>query len=401
MQQAGLYFPFVHVRDDSWLKAAILYWPSVRRLVPVGYAKHDSLIAQTFFDAGLLRDEDPGSMIHDMQWNLARALSENAGLLVRDYSLERAFAAADNGNWAERNGPGWETPALGWIHRTKFPDDVLESLSDMGLARYGRAVDPVRGHSGGPHEWIGLHPALAGAYMTALAGRLSERAHFEPLTDQVDLRLATPSYDVQTALKLLLGRSTDQAVDAGLDAGVDTYVMLALQHVHPTNLDGVPADKIVQCRETLVDELTTFRSYVAKQHAELADLATIPLKGRRLEAFAEHVEQTIELPLRKLENGLRLLKLQPVRSLLLAGSLAPPAALNAVLGATGSLKPAAAIVGGSMAAVGGAWWSVSKLRTDARANSPVGYLLDVRDQLTPKTLASRARKVLRGTYGSR
>jgi hypothetical protein len=47
---------------------------------------------------------------------------------------------------------------------------------------------------------------LAGAYMTVLAGHLSERAHFEPLTDQVDLRIATPSNDVQAAMNLLLGR---------------------------------------------------------------------------------------------------------------------------------------------------------------------------------------------------
>jgi hypothetical protein len=50
MDKPALYFPYVHIRDDEWLKAAALYWPSVRRLVPHGYAKHDSATAQVFVD---------------------------------------------------------------------------------------------------------------------------------------------------------------------------------------------------------------------------------------------------------------------------------------------------------------------------------------------------------------
>jgi hypothetical protein len=61
MQKPALYFPYVHIRDDEWLKAAALYWPSVHRLVPHGYAKHDSVTAQVFMDARILRDEEPGT----------------------------------------------------------------------------------------------------------------------------------------------------------------------------------------------------------------------------------------------------------------------------------------------------------------------------------------------------
>ena len=68
MQRPGLYFPFIHVRDDEWLKTAALYWPSVRRLVPRGYSKHDSPTAQTFFDAAILRDETPDILIGSTAW---------------------------------------------------------------------------------------------------------------------------------------------------------------------------------------------------------------------------------------------------------------------------------------------------------------------------------------------
>lgn len=66
MQQPALYFPYVHIRDDEWLKAAALYWPSVRRLVPHGYAKRDSATARAFANVAVLRDEEPGYLLDSM-----------------------------------------------------------------------------------------------------------------------------------------------------------------------------------------------------------------------------------------------------------------------------------------------------------------------------------------------
>jgi hypothetical protein len=35
----------------------------------------------------------------------------------------------------------------------------------------------------------------------------------------------------------------------------------------------------------------------------------------------------------------------------------------------------------------------------ARTDSPVGYLVDVRGQLTPRTVTARIRRILKETYG--
>jgi hypothetical protein len=400
MQEPGLYFPFVHIRDDDWLKMAALYWPSVRRLVPADYLKHDSATARTFFDADVLRDEDPGRLMAALGsdlaragWDLATALRKNADRLVRDFSLTRAYADWD-GESQLPGGPDGE-PQLGWIHVTKFQMDVLEQLLEMGLARRGRSSDPVRGHAGPPALWIGVHPALAGAYMTALAGWIGRAARLQPLTDQTDLRAATANTDVGAALGLLMGRPAEPANgEDAFEAGVETYVMLALQYARPANLSSISADKILRCRVDLAEELAVFRNYVAAQREELAELASVPISGRRLEAFTAHVEHTVEIPLRKLEKGLSLHRLEPTRSLLVAGSFVPPAAVSVV----GVMPPAAATTVGALAAVGSAWWQVNSVRESAKAGSSVGYLLDVRDRFTPKTLATRARRILRGTY---
>jgi hypothetical protein len=51
-----------------------------------------------------------------------------------------------------------------------------------------------------------------------------------------------------------------------------------------------------------------------------------------------------------------------------------------------------------MDTVGAAWWQVHAARDAARAKSPLSYLLDVRDELTPKTIAGRFQRIVKGTY---
>jgi hypothetical protein len=38
----ALYYPFIHFKDDSWLKLTALYWDKVARIVPHDYATDDS-----------------------------------------------------------------------------------------------------------------------------------------------------------------------------------------------------------------------------------------------------------------------------------------------------------------------------------------------------------------------
>jgi hypothetical protein len=42
----ALYYPYIHVRDEAWLKYAALYWPKMGRLRPPDYGTTDSPVAQ-------------------------------------------------------------------------------------------------------------------------------------------------------------------------------------------------------------------------------------------------------------------------------------------------------------------------------------------------------------------
>ena len=177
MHQPGLYYPFIHVRDDDWLKVAALYWPSVHRIAPFRHVKYDTPTSLAFAEAGLLRVEDPQDLLFVMPVDLATTLRTNAHRLMRDYSLERAVADWDGTSWStgekvERGGTPYSP--LAWLRLAKFPESFAVDLEELGLACRAWDYPGLKG----PSDSIGMHPTLASAYMTALACQVSEQAIF-------------------------------------------------------------------------------------------------------------------------------------------------------------------------------------------------------------------------------
>jgi len=230
--------------------------------------------------------------------------------------------------------------------------------------------------------------------MTALATEVGSSMDLQPLTDQADLRVAAPNDGIASALDLLVGRSPDRHAET---AAVDEYVMLALECVRPKTLGAVSARQIIRCRKNLAAELADFRSFVETQKQELAAITSLPPGQRKLDAFADHVRDTVEAPLQRLERGLRLHKLDTVRTMLVTGTLAAPPVASLGLEQLGA-GSAVGLSVGTVAAMGAAWWQVHAARESVRAKSPLTYLLDVRDELTPKTIAGRFQRIVKGAY---
>src|SRR5688572_25100741 len=60
MNEYALYYPYIHIRDESWLKAAMLYWPGIGRFRPRDYPTHDGRATAIFKERGWLHDLEPG-----------------------------------------------------------------------------------------------------------------------------------------------------------------------------------------------------------------------------------------------------------------------------------------------------------------------------------------------------
>src|SRR6266567_1718845 len=55
----GLYYPFIHFRNEGWLKLTALYWDSMRRIVPSGASLHDTDEVKRLVDAGFIQSREP------------------------------------------------------------------------------------------------------------------------------------------------------------------------------------------------------------------------------------------------------------------------------------------------------------------------------------------------------
>ncbi|TDW66216.1 DUF6236 family protein [Kribbella pratensis] len=394
MRDAGLYFPFIHVRDDDWLKLAALYWPQLYRIAPQYYLTRDSDTAREFGDADVFRSVDPQHYLDGLTIDLVRAIEDNLEVLQSAYGLERANEAFDGTSiWSDGVGNTAQYPQLAWIHAKKFWPGLIKRLVDAGLAVQGRP-QPAQHHDGDDGAWIGMHPALGGAYMTALAMQIGQLDGMLPLTDQAESRTSAPSADVAAVLHLLTG----SARAARGEEVSSRYMMLALQYIRPKNLSAIPARRILECREALAPELQRFREHVEAAEAELEEVAALQTEQRRLDAVANHVQRSIEAPLRDLERGLQLNRIEPARAMLVSGSLAAPPIAGNLLDTSGL---AGTVIGqsvGAALAVGAAWWQVGEARRVKREASPMSYVLAIQDELTPKTFAQKVRRVWTGTH---
>jgi hypothetical protein len=222
-------------------------------------------------------------------------------------------------------------------------------LADEGLAHIGRGDD---------HRWVGVHPTVAAAYMLALAGACAEQERLDPVTDNPS-PLLSPTQGVAAAIRLL----TDRSVDAhySRDSGYDVagFAMLAIESVMPKDLSRISVERILNVKDSLEEELDTFRVFIAGQREELQQLASISSGGVRAEAFAKHINSEITAPLERLERGFNQLGFDTIRSLLTMQTVAPPAAVT-LLSDHAHAPPTVTAVGAVSAVIGSAWWQLAQ-----------------------------------------
>ena len=136
----ALYYPYIHIRSEQWLKATLLCAPAVTRIVPETYipedASHIAHYTRTIGPFGALLQAVPAySQAADAaQHRLLSNLRRNKERVHSKFSRQPAPASDQY-----------------WIHDAKFTADLLRYLTENDLAW------PSRGPAwGGPTEigWL-------------------------------------------------------------------------------------------------------------------------------------------------------------------------------------------------------------------------------------------------------
>jgi hypothetical protein len=158
MLRNALYYPYIHIADVDWLKATLLLFPQVHRMMPSYFVpKHDASGVEQFVSKGhhFLEIADlHGERVGGAQEDLARKLAtdgENPQFLS---TYGRAGTPVD-----PRNPYGFQ------IHQGKLSPKLTDVLETLGIAWNPRNREPYDRRA----EYIEVHPRVGQAVMSTLA----------------------------------------------------------------------------------------------------------------------------------------------------------------------------------------------------------------------------------------
>jgi hypothetical protein len=346
----GLYYPFIHFRNEGWLKLAALYWDGMNRIVPLGAKLHDSDEVRRLVEAEFIVNRPPYA---------AHTVAKPFRDLIATHgdALHARFGIAQRDTWPDDRhtrlyAPGRD-PKLAYVFDEKMDEELLSDLFAHGLVA-SRSDDP---------RWIGMHPKLVSVYMMALAEAMAPGLAAYPLTDGAFDHVAVSGFTMERLAAALLGQPELAApTPANAKREVEeAMASLAFSYVMPAAPAHVPAKEIVKLRNTYAEERGLFQAEVARLTADLVNLQDVK-DPREIEQHlkAEYVK-TLAPRLERLRKGLRSANIDTVEGAM-AVSFALPAGLATALVAAGLTlaAPATATAGIALAA-----WTIRRKRRKA------------------------------------
>lgn len=396
LPEFGLYYPFINVRDERWLKLAALYWPKLAHMVPAGYPPRETELTRTLVgELGFLFPVEPESARQDAatsfdllltertedqqaRWRMADVAARHAApgpdelqapveLTGEDTVGHRAVPISGYHQSGHIDGALDERWPLAVVHPKELAPDLLRRLLREELAI------PMVGN------WIGMHAELAWLYKCHLADVLAARNRLVPVTDQLAAHATMPG----------LARPDGQS-------GVDVtarFGLLAISAVVPRNLDAVPVKKIVQARRTLGGEFDRWRQHVDAIGRTLAEqLRDVESPAVAQEYLNEAVRRYATQPVDDLRKGLTGIGLD-------AALTASSVKFTVPGGVAAAAAPVAAAPGIVAALVG--LRRSTQVKAQAKMAAPAAYLLGLSETLADRGFLARLVSAVRRGAGLR
>lgn len=388
MPEIALYYPYVHPRDESWVKQALLFWPRIQRIVPDNYPVSDSPLLLLLVAEGILVERRPDPAAGDIAGPFVEFVARNGESLRRSYSVRKALALPPQPGWNDRH----LDPRLGWIHRGKVDPHTSAALIRSGLTTLHRN-EPT---------WLGMHPALFNVYMCSLAGRLSQRTEkmTSPVTDGPLHHVGAFGWSIENvagALLTDLPRPVGGRAGAGEDpdAGA-TLIAVAMRAIVPRRLDSVPVERILELRDEHAPEFARYRATISKLADEVAELDGVGDPATLAQHIEVLYEQKVEPELQELRKLLQANRVKTAFTAMSFQIAGPSTLVGAGLAALAS--PFVGAGAATAIALGKAASEVAAQRRSVRAASSAAWLVRV-EELAPRTLRGKVAASLRRFIG--
>jgi hypothetical protein len=363
----ALYYPWIEIRNEKWLKTSILYWDTIRTITPRTLDRpYGTDLSRQLEDEGFLQ---PLYVAPDFE--VVKAVAEDFLTFLETDQAKRLLYTQKDGHHPTYIHPDKLPRALEdieHIHPDKLPYELRRMFEFEDVERRG-----VRG-------WYRASEPLAAYYMTLLATRLANEIGASLATEQGaadGLSLVVKSGNV-------LPNPTMNYRDARRWRGRRRYI----DHLPPIELaegalatlalEGVgfeptaSLDKLLKFRRTHSAELGRFRAAIGTLASGIDTSVSLDAARQQIwDTYKNELEPAVE-ELKSALTGSRIKFLSDTllkTTFLSAGS-------TSLLAAVGLSVPQALLVGAGVSLVAmGIMYDLNR-RTNYQ-NSPYAYLLNL------------------------
>lgn len=270
----SLYYPWIDIRDEGWLKSASLYWDVIQSIVPESInLPYSTNTARRLEDEGVLVPLRVHSSLHEIEGltqDIIRYLNSQEGMeLITGADRQWVYLHPDKLPRTIRH--------LSRVHPDKISGEIRYLLRELGLSRRGRG------------DFLEVDDKFASFYMTLLATRLSEKigaglVTSSSLPHNLSLKVKTDSQiggviEFGTRHRYYYERDRDRSnVPRELAQGMLVELMIEEIALDP----DTPINKILKFRDKHAAELGRFRKKVGELTSSLPENAS-------LQAMRQHV----------------------------------------------------------------------------------------------------------------
>jgi hypothetical protein len=283
LDRDALYYPYIHVREDNinWLKATLLCFPQLRRIVPHDFHLNDPAAIEPFKmvtgarGTPLLDEEYTDGPYYQRakaaQDALLKVLQQNEELILERYSQKAAVSDF---------GPKWDSFEM---HTGKLLAPLHDFLLSGGrnLGWYSRKTMSHNADT----RWVALHPVLGEAIMSIIAIAIADAAGLDIVTSSRQMHHALAVQDMNEVLDLLLGRYSPTK-KASVDEKVDELAEVIMTTFF--DLDKLTAEQIAELQKDGKD-LRAFKDSLAPYAEHLTDPEDPVEREKRLREKAREV----------------------------------------------------------------------------------------------------------------
>lgn len=369
----ALFYPWIDIQDEAWLKASLLYWDSVRTIVPESVdTPYSTDTGRCLQDAQFLVPLRVGPSMGEVEGLTDEVLSHLGtpeGMQLLNGMTGRRPHDVHIDKLPSRIG------RLAMMHPEKLPYEIRHMLEAL-TAPSSRGAD-----------WLRVDENFANYYMTLLATHLAARVGAGLVTSlpTADSFAAVARRDAQ--LQPPLGerrgpfRSRREYEAFGPRHAMPRHLvpgMLANLAIERVGIDPTtPVDRLLNFREQHRVELTQFRSAVEQLASAIdVDLPAEALRRRVADLHENHVSPALS----NLKAALQGRRIRWLCDGLLKISFLS-AAPTTMLIAAGLAVPYALLVGAGISLVAtGTMYNVDK--SESLRTSPYAYLLALEHELT-------------------